>query len=184
MTIFIGHNTHDLAGSDGGNTNTLSAVKATCSGTGTVQSMSFYVNTASGNINLGLYADSGGEPGALLCQTGNFAAASNQWNTRNTTTNPTVNSGNYWVAFLGLNSALSFPANLSFAANNARFIGSTTTMTDPWPTATDTTSPALYELYATVQEGGTAWSGAGEGDGAGTLVVAPVAQLIGSTIRW
>lgn len=75
-----------LPGADNGNANLLVAQAATLTQGGTLQSLSFYVTTAAGNLRLGIYDASGpgGGPGALLASTASFAPASG-WNTVLTT---------------------------------------------------------------------------------------------------
>jgi hypothetical protein len=75
-----------LASDDTGNGNLLMAQQATLSQTATIQSLSFNVTTAAGNIRLGIYDATGpaGGPGALKAST-NSVAATAGWNTVNVT---------------------------------------------------------------------------------------------------
>src|SRR5580704_3027092 len=68
-TITIGETTV-LPTTDGGNANLLIAQPATLSTAATIQSLSFYVLTAAGNLRLGIYDSTGpsGGPGALKAQ--------------------------------------------------------------------------------------------------------------------
>jgi hypothetical protein len=72
-TITIGE-TNVLSNADSGNGNLLAAQNATLSQPATIQSLSFYVTQASGNLILGIYDASGpnGGPGALKAHTNSF----------------------------------------------------------------------------------------------------------------
>ena len=71
-----------LSAADGQNANLLLAQVATLSEAATVQSLSFYVTAASGNLILGIYDATGpsGGPGALKASTASFAPKTG-WNT-------------------------------------------------------------------------------------------------------
>jgi hypothetical protein len=78
------------------------AFRATASASGTVTSLSVYVDSSSGGTSMvaGLYRDNGGTPGGLLAQ-GQLTHPAAGWNT---VTVPAVNvtgGGVYWIAVLG-----------------------------------------------------------------------------------
>jgi glucose/arabinose dehydrogenase len=101
-------------GDDSGNGNLLLAQNATLSQPATIQSLSFFVNTASGNLRLGIYDATGpnGGPGALKAQTNAFAAVVG-WNTANVITPVSLPAGNYWLAYLPSSNNLHFATNFS-----------------------------------------------------------------------
>ncbi len=94
---------------DNGNANLLLTQNATLTKQAVLNSISFYVTNASGNVRLGVYDATGpsGGPGTLKAQTASFAAVKG-WNTKLTTTQPTLNPGTYWLAFLPSSNGLSF----------------------------------------------------------------------------
>src|SRR5215468_9049036 len=96
-TITIGE-TNVLSTADSGNGNLLAAQNATLSQPATIQSLSFYVTQASGNLVLGIYDASGpnGGPGALKAQTNSFAPVLG-WNTANVITPLSLPAGTYWL---------------------------------------------------------------------------------------
>ena len=118
--------TSELSGSDGGNGNLLVSQAAVLPQSGTIQSLSFYVNAAAGKLVLGVYDPTGanGGPGKLLAQTVEFTPGANKWNTQPTTTHPMLAAGNYWLAYLPSSNSLGFPNNMSagsYAAQSVTF---------------------------------------------------------------
>ena len=99
---------------DGGNGNLMVAQSAILSKTGTLQSLSFYVNQAAGALRLGLYDASGPGSGP-----GNKKAEINVispvlgWNTVNVITPVTLTAGSYWLAYLPSSSRLHFLLSVS-----------------------------------------------------------------------
>jgi hypothetical protein len=106
--ITIGE-TNQLAGGVIGDANLLFAQSAVLSQTATIESLSIYAAAGTGNLILGIYADSGsGAPGALQGQTASFSAAAG-WNTANVTAPVSLKPGTYWLAWLTDGNALSVP---------------------------------------------------------------------------
>lgn len=89
-----------LATADANNANTLIAQVTTLSQTATIKSLSFYVDTAAGNLILGLYAADGasGNPGTKLAETAAFTPSVG-WNTQAVVSESVLSSGTYWLAF-------------------------------------------------------------------------------------
>src|SRR6516164_4417997 len=112
-TITIGE-TNVLSTADSGNGNLLAAQNATLSQPATIQSLSFYVTQASGNLILGIYDASGpnGGPGALKAQTNSFAPVVG-WNTANVITSVSLPAGTYWLAYLPSSNSLAFMKGLT-----------------------------------------------------------------------
>jgi hypothetical protein len=107
-TITIGE-TNVLSIADSGNANLLAAQNATLSQPATIESLSFYVSQASGNLILGIYDASGpnGGPGALKAQTNSFTPVVG-WNTTNVITPVPLPAGTYWLAYLASSNSLAF----------------------------------------------------------------------------
>src|SRR5246500_6049904 len=112
-TITIGE-TGVLSAADSGNGNLLLAQNTTLPQTATINSLSFYVTQASGNLILGIYDASGpnGGPGALKAQTNSFAPVVG-WNTANVITPVSLPAGVYWLAYLPSSNSLSFMKGLT-----------------------------------------------------------------------
>lgn len=93
-------NTGTGTGEDGGWSTLCVVCRYQASETGTVTDISFYLKTAvSGNLKLGIYADSSGNPGALLYGGGSFAVSGIGWKNQ-TGLSVAVTAGNYyWIAF-------------------------------------------------------------------------------------
>jgi len=94
---------------DNGNANLLLAQPVTLSQTGTVQSLSFYVTTAAGNLRLGVYDASGpgGIPGSKKAETASFATTTG-WNTVSVVNPVSLPAGSYYLAYLPSDNNLSF----------------------------------------------------------------------------
>ena len=106
--ITIGE-TSVLTSNDSGNGNLLIAQQATLSQTATIQSLSFYVTTASGDLRLGIYDATGpnGGPGAKKAETNSFTPTTG-WNTATVITPASLPVGTYWLAYLPSSSSLGF----------------------------------------------------------------------------
>jgi hypothetical protein len=112
-TITIGE-TNVLSIADSGNANLLAAQNATLPEPATIESLSFYVTQASGNLVLGIYDASGpnGGPGALKAQTNSFTPVVG-WNTANVIAPVSLPAGTYWLAYLPSTNSLSFMKGLT-----------------------------------------------------------------------
>jgi hypothetical protein len=107
-TIGIGE-TAVLSTPDCCNANLLLAQQATLSQTATIDSLSFYVTTAAGNLMLGIYDATGpsGGPGKLRAYTNSFATVEG-WNTATVVKQISLPAGSYWLAYLPSSNSLSF----------------------------------------------------------------------------
>ena len=107
-TITIGE-TNILTSDDSGNGNLLLVQQATLSQTATLQSLSFYVTTASGKLRLGLYdaTGPGGGPGQKKAEIAEFTPVAG-WSTANVITPVSLTAGTYWLAHLPESSSLGF----------------------------------------------------------------------------
>lgn len=81
---------------DDGNVGEILGQMVVLGSNATLQSLSFYLGTASGNIRLGLYRDNNGRPGAKVAEASSVAAVVG-WNTRPVTASLTA--GTYWLVF-------------------------------------------------------------------------------------
>src|SRR5262249_22764204 len=83
---------------DSGNANLLVAQSATLAAQATIQSLSFYVTAAGGNLRLGIYDSTGpsGGPGAKKAETNQIVPAVG-WNTANVTAPVDLPAGTYWL---------------------------------------------------------------------------------------
>ena len=84
---------------DSGNGEVLIAQHTTLSQEATLQSLSFYVTQAAGNLRLGFYNDNNGNPGSLVAATDEFTPVAG-WNTQNVQSPVLLLPGEYWLAFL------------------------------------------------------------------------------------
>ena len=111
QSVTIGQ-TAVLSSGDSGNGNLLVAQSATLAQAATIQSLSFYVTAASGNLILGIYDATGpnGGPGALKASTASFTPVTG-WNTANVVTPVSLAAGSYWLAYLPSSNALEFREN-------------------------------------------------------------------------
>ena len=135
------------------------AQKETLSVPGTIQSLSLYVSTASGNMYLGIYDATGpsGGPGNLLATTASFAATTG-WNTENVITPVALSAGTYWLAFV-LSSNTLVVKETSGGPGDAYYspaLGSYSALPSPAFTTTPTNGTTRYSLYATVTASGCA----------------------------
>jgi hypothetical protein len=96
-----------LSGDDSGNGNLLVAQQTSLSQSATIQSLSFYVSTAVGQLRLGIYDDAGGRPGTLKAQTLAFTPVVG-WNTRSVQTPVLLPAGTYWLVYLPQSDSLHF----------------------------------------------------------------------------
>ncbi len=149
-TVRIGE-TAVLTTADSQNGNLLLAQEATLSRSATIQSMSFYVTSASGKLVLGVYSANGpsGGPGTLVAQTAAFAPSVG-WNVASTTTTPTLSAGEYWLAYLPSSNGLSFVKENN--TGNCRYYARTfiSTLPETFSTKPMNCTPATWSLYATL----------------------------------
>jgi len=140
-----------LSSNDSGNGNLLLVQDATLSQAATLQSLSFYVNAAGGNLRLGVYDASGpgGGPGTLKAQTNAFTPVVG-WNTANVIAPVSLPIGNYWLAYLPSSSSLNFAANFSIGSYKyATFPFGPMPATFPGITGQGTTHWSLYGTLTT-----------------------------------
>jgi hypothetical protein len=121
----------------------------TPSGGLTVQSLSIYIGTSNGNLDMAIYADSSGSPsGATLVNTGLVTMGpSGAWQTISVSAYHLSPSTQYWIAVLFTSGS----ANLRYnpASGTARWqnIGTSTTM--PSPVGPVTSQTCKISMYVT-----------------------------------
>jgi hypothetical protein len=108
-----------LSSSDGASRNRLVAQRAALAQMATLQSLSFYVSRASGQVYLGVYdaTGPGGGPGAKKAETGVFTPGQG-WNTRSVTVPVALPEGNYWLAYTASSSRLNLRRRSSGSARS------------------------------------------------------------------
>jgi hypothetical protein len=136
---------------DSGEGNYLLAQEATLPYASTIESISFWVTAAAGNLILGIYDATGpsGGPGNLVATTAGFAPTANSWNTANVVTPVVLAAGNYWLAY-NPSSSLTF-LNNGGATGNCAYYSYTYSGALPatFSTAPSSCTPALWDFYAT-----------------------------------
>jgi len=98
-------------GADSNPAGSAEAFKTTASASGTVATLSVYVDTGStaGTLVAGLYADAAGKPGVMLGSGTLIAPAAGAWSTVALTNGVPVTAGTvYWIALLGPSGTLRF----------------------------------------------------------------------------
>jgi hypothetical protein len=145
-TIITIGETNTLSTNNSGNGNRLVAQRVTLSHAAMIQSLSYYVSSAGGQLRLGIYDNNGSHPGMLVADTDAFTPVAG-WNTRNVITPTLLPPGTYWLAFLPQSNSLAGRMTITGAG---RF--STHTF-GPLP-ASYSASPATdnfhFSLYATL----------------------------------
>jgi hypothetical protein len=139
---------------DSGNAGQLLVQQAILTQTATIQSMSFYVGTAAGNLRLGVYDSTGatGGPGAKVAETAEFTPITG-WNTVTTTTHPTLVAGNYWLAYTPSSSGLHFRLDGAGSFKSTNFTYGPLPATHPAPTASS--QAGQWSMYASLVSGGS-----------------------------
>ena len=164
---------------DNGNDNLILAQAVSLAQSATIESLSFYVTQASGNLLLGIYDASGpsGGPGKLLAVTSSFATTTG-WNTANVVTPVPLAAGNYWLAYLPSSGNLSF---LKQNNSGSCFLKAQTFsqgMPATFATSTSNCSPTTWSFYATLAPGGgTVVNGVCGSSNGGTFTSAPTTNL-------
>src|SRR5262249_36435561 len=95
---------------DSGNGNLPVAPQASLGQPATLQALSFYVTTGSGQLRLGVYDASGpgGDPAQKLAETAEMTPVVG-WNTAAVITPAALTAGTYWLAYLPSDNNLHFP---------------------------------------------------------------------------
>ena len=162
QTITMGEVNAPLSDIDSENSNLLLVQSATLAQPATLQSLSFYIQAAAGNLILGVYDSTGpnGGPGNLVAQTASVPVTQTGWLTL-ASPNVLLQPGMYWLAYTPNSDALSFwvdrttgqtvYVSQAFGPMPALFPGNVNTTTSHWsfyatlsvgaPTPTPTPTP-------------------------------------------
>lgn len=142
-----------LASPDNGNANLLLAQSTTLSQSAAIQSLSFYVTNAAGNLRLGIYdaTGPGGGPGSLKASTAEITPTTG-WNTAVTTTTPTLAAGTYWLAYLPSDNNLAFLKSTD-ASSSGKLYSYTYAALPATFSTTPTSTPSHWSFYATLNLG-------------------------------
>ena len=148
VTSFTIGETNLLSFNDSGNGNLLLAQENTLPQQATLQSMSFYITTASGSLRMGVYDDTGpgGGPGAKRGETASIVPVVG-WNTVPIITPVLLPTGDYWLAYLPSSSGLGFKAEST--GGNTRQYPFTFGQLPATFSTTPQTSTWRWSLYAT-----------------------------------
>ena len=150
QSVTIGSTTVWSGGNDCQNGNLLLAQIAKLSQAATIQSLSFYVTAASGNLILGIYDATGpsGGPGALKASTASFAPKTG-WNTAKVVTPVSLAAGSYWLAYLPSSNALSFVK--TNATGNCKYYSyNFGNLPSKFSTSPASCNPTTWSFYATL----------------------------------
>ena len=157
QTFPIGE-TNVLSTQDGDNANLALTQNATLTQTGTLQSLSFYVTSAAGNLVLGLYGtNSAGTPGQLLAYTKPFVPVVG-WNTQPVVSQVVLAPGTYWLSYAPSSNSLGFRIG-----SGGRYYFQQLTYTGVLP-----------NTFAQTQTGGGHWSFYATLSGSGSSSTIPV----------
>lgn len=132
--------------------NQLLAQQITLSQTATIQSLSYYVSTAGGQMRLGIYNNVASGPGSLMAQTSAFTPVTG-WNTQSVVTPTQLTAGTYWLAFLPQNNTLAGRVNPSGAG---RYYSYTFGAMPATYSTSPTNSAFTFSFYATFSTGAVA----------------------------
>jgi hypothetical protein len=137
------------------------AFRFTASAAGSAQDAWIYVDsgsTATG-VNLGLYADNGGQPGSLLASGITSAPSAGSWNEITLKSAPSLTSGTtYWIGVLGTGGQLNFrdvdPGSGNCSQNSSQT--TLTSMSSTWNPGTAWTTCSISAYVAGTSGGGNA----------------------------
>jgi hypothetical protein len=128
----------------------VEAFQTTASASGTIGSMTVYVNSTStaAKVTVGLYANNNGHPGVLLTQGSKTAPTVNAYN-EITVPSVAVTSGtSYWIALLGTGTGtLTFRDQANAGKSETYALGGQTALPSSWQTGV-TYSDANLSAYA------------------------------------
>ena len=155
QSIQIGSGYVYTGGNDSQNGNILSAQVAKLSETATVQSLSFYVTAAAGNLILGIYdaTGPGGGPGALKATTASFAPTKG-WNTAKVKAPVSLPAGSYWLTFLPSSNALGF-LKMNTTGNCKYYSYAFGALPTKFSTSPASCNPTTWSFHATLTASST-----------------------------
>ncbi|MBX9637689.1 MAG: hypothetical protein K2Q45_09090 [Nitrosomonas sp.] len=135
--------------------NVIFSTSYTLNQVATLQSLSFYVTTAVGNLYLGVYNDNGsGNPGTLAATTVSFAPTVG-WNTQAVTVPVVLQPGTYWLAFLPSSNSLAFRKTTT-GGTSRRYSYTFAALPATWTIVGQTSTTDMWSLYANFAANGIA----------------------------
>ncbi len=167
QTVTMGE-TAVLTATDNGNGNLLLAQGATLAQAATIESLSFYVTAASGNLILGIYDATGpnGGPGTLKASTNSFTPAAG-WNTAKVVTPLSLSAGTYWLAYLPSSNSLGF-VKTNATGNCTYYADRFGSLPSKFSTSPARCTPTTWSFYATLAASSSTSAGGGSsGSGSG-----------------
>ncbi len=138
-----------LSTSYSGNGNRLVAQQVVLSQSATIQSLSYYVSTASGQLRLGIYNNNGSNPGTLMAETAAFTPVVG-WNTQPVLAQTLLPAGTYWLAFLPQNNSL---AGRVVGTGTGRYYSYTFGSLPASYSSSPTSAAFRFSFYATLSTG-------------------------------
>jgi hypothetical protein len=135
---------------DSGNADFLVAQPILLAQDGVLNSLSVFVSSAAGQLQLGIYDASGpgNNPGVLLATTDVFTATEG-WNTAQVTSSTALGAGDYWLAFLPQSNALHTPVTREPPTFNVYFPAPFGSLPTTFPSDA-VAEPGHWSVYATV----------------------------------
>jgi hypothetical protein len=112
------------------------AFRTPATASGTVDSMSLYVNSTSRatKIYVGLYTDNNGHPGTLLTQGSKTSPTAGATNDVTVPGVPVTLGTQYWIAIMGTGGQLTFRDQLGGGKSETHAVGNMTTLPGTWQT--------------------------------------------------
>lgn len=134
------------------------AYNYSASATGTVTSLSTYVDSTNGakTIIVGLYSDSGGHPGSLLTSGTISSPKASSWNSIAVTSASVTQGKQYWLAILGLSGTIQFRDSSSCGSSTSEGSQKTTLTSLPTTWSTGPIWPGSCKVSAYGSSGGSA----------------------------
>lgn len=144
-------------GDDTNSANNMIAQPATTTQTATLQSLSFYVATAAGQLRLGVYDSTGpgGGPGNKLAETAEITPGVG-WNTVPVVSQVSLPAGTYWLAWLENNNGMHQRKVAGRTVYYAYTYGPMPATFSPSPTFSENSYWSLYANLSTIFSGGAA----------------------------
>jgi outer membrane protein assembly factor BamB len=121
------------------------AFRTTASATGTVDSMTVYVNatTTATKVVVGLYADNNGHPGMLLTQGSKTSPTKGATNDIAVPSASVTSGSTYWIALLGTGGTLTFRDQANAGKAETYALGNLSAMPSSWQTGVSYTDGNL-----------------------------------------
>lgn len=168
--VNFGHEDGISGNNDSGNSDIIIAMRVALASAGTLQSLSFYVETIGGLLALAIYDDDGpaapdglgAGPGTLLDRVAAFTPAAG-WNTQSALSNAALTVGNYWLAYEPQSGTLAYPLFTSGVGHplfyNRTYDGAFDSTFSASPT--DINDTIYWSFYGTVDTSGGGGGGGG-----------------------